>query len=188
MEGNLNNRSFWLAITALVAFIACIGGCVALGFAVRFGPGIYTFVEEQNSFKVGASAPDFSLRSLDGQNVQLSQFKGQPVLLTFATSWCPACRSEAPTLQSAHQQYPALRVLLVDSNESDSTIRNFASDFGMTHAVLLDTNGKVSNQYHIYAIPTSFFIDPEGVIRGVIIDAVTPNLIAKNLPPIGIQP
>ena len=61
-------------------------------------------------------------------------------------------------------------------------------DFSMTHPVLMDKDGKVSTQYQIYALPTEFFIDSQGIIRAMLIESVTPKLLAEKLPLIGIEP
>ena len=168
--------------------MACIGVCAAIGLGIRFAPDLYLFANSRNNLKVGSIAPDFALVSLDGNSFQLSQFRGQPVLLSFGTSWCPDCRTEAPVLQQLHEQHPELVVLLVDSNEDLGTVKGFARDFRMTHPVLLDMDGAVSNRYRIFAIPTGFFIDPDGVIRALLIEGLTPKLLSKNLPLIGVEP
>jgi peroxiredoxin len=188
MEGQMNSNSRWVGITAVAAVVACVGACAAIGLALKYAPDLYMLAERQNTLKVGAAAPDFSLVSLGGKKFQLSQFRGQPVVLTFAASWCPDCRAEAPLLQDLHESHPKLVILLVDSSEEAAVVQGFARDFGMTHPVLLDRDGAISIQYRIYAIPTQFFIDSAGIIRGALIEGITPKLLAENLPLIGVEP
>ena len=138
--------------------------------------------------KVGTQAPDFEAPALSGETVRLSQFHGQPVLLTFGTTWCPGCVAEAPIVQALHEEHPELVVLLVDSNESWGTVQDFVDEYGLTYAVLLDSNGSISRQYQILAIPTGLFIDTEGVIRAKVVESVTPELLEDRLPLIGIIP
>ncbi len=166
----------------------CLLGIVALGLAMRFRSDIHQISLQVRSLKVGGPATDFELTSLDGETVRLSHFVGQPVLLSFGASWCPDCRAEAPLLQKLHETHPELVVLMVDRKEDEATARKFASDFGMTHPVLLDGDGKVSIQYQIYALPTEFFIDSQGIIRTMLIETVTPKLLAEKLPLIGVEP
>lgn len=109
-------------------------------------------------------------------------------MLTFAASWCPACRDEAPFQQRVHVQHPELVMLLVDSNESGADAQRFAADFGITFPVLLDTSGAVMSRYRVYAIPTTFFIDGQGMVRGLVVDEVTDELLAQQLPLIGAVP
>jgi cytochrome c biogenesis protein CcmG/thiol:disulfide interchange protein DsbE len=184
----MNTRNRWLAIGLIAVLFACVGTCAAVGLAMRYSTDIYVFLMKQGALRAGAEAPDFSLESLDGAQVRLSELRGRPVMLTFATSWCPACRDEAPRLETLHTQHPELMVVLVDSNETDEVVRGFAAEFGMTHTVLLDGSGLVSNRYRVFAIPTTFFIDRDGIIRAVVIDEVTQQAAAEKLPLVGIEP
>lgn len=184
MKGKTN----WLGILAIGAAVACLGACALIGIGLRYGLDIYTFLERQSLPKPGSPAPDFTLRTLDGGSIILSHLRGQPVLLTFSASWCPACREEAPFQQSLHTQHPELVMLLVDSEEPDGEVQGFADDFGMTFPLLLDTYGIVYRQYGIFGIPTSFFIDADGIIRHVLVGALTDEAASQTLPLIGVEP
>ena len=138
--------------------------------------------------QVGTSAPDFELESLEGETVRLSQLQGHPVLLIFSASWCPACRAEAPLVEEVHEDHPELVILLVDLEETAAVAQRFADDLGMTHPVLLDRNGQVGRLYHIYAIPASFFIDVEGVLRAMLVEELTPEYLTRTFPLIVIDP
>jgi len=153
----------------------------------RFSPNIYQYQLENSSLKVGRAAPDFELSSLNGDLVRLSQFKGQPVLLSIGASWCPDCRVEAPILQELHERHPELVVLMVDSKEGLETVRDFSDEFGFTFPVLLDQDGSVSDLYQIFAIPTELFIDADGIIRAKAIESVTHEMLTENLSLIGVQ-
>ncbi len=184
----MSNSPRWLGFIAIAAVILCMGACAAVGISLRYGEDMLLWIEKQNALRAGSPAPDFSLCALDGSDMQLSQYRGQPLLLTFAASWCPACREEAPYQQALHARYPELVVWLVDSNEQDSVVRDFTDEFGMTFPVLLDPSGVVSLQYRIFSIPTSFFIDPDGIIQHIYIGSLTPDLMAETLPLIGVEP
>ncbi len=184
----MTKGSRWLGIIAIAAVIVCMGACAVVGISLRYGEDILLWVEKQNALRLGSPAPDFTLPALGASDVRLSQYRGQPVLLTFAASWCPACREEAPYQQALHAQYPELVVVLVDSNEQESVVRGFADEFGMTFPVLLDASGTVSLRYRIFSIPTSFFIDPNGVIQYAYIGGLSPELMAGHLPLIGVEP
>ena len=184
----MDKKSRWLGIAAIAAVVVCVGMCAATGLALRYGVDIYAFFQRQRLPDTGSSAPDFTLSTLDGRSVLLSQFQGQPVVLTFSASWCPPCREEAPFQQALHRQHPELVILLVDSNEQDRVVQRFADEFGMTFPVLLDRSGSVYRQYGIFGIPTSFFIDPGGIIRHVLVGALTVEVAAEALPLIGVEP
>lgn len=170
-----------LAIILISIIGICLIGCLGIGLATRLAPDIYQYSLENSSLKVGDPAPDFELTSLEGETMRLSQFKGQPVLLTFGASWCPDCKIEAPLLQELHEARPELVILLVDSKENPNTVQRFADDFGITHPILLDQDGKIMELYQVFAIPTELFIDANGIIKAKLIEQVTPELLTEKL-------
>jgi cytochrome c biogenesis protein CcmG, thiol:disulfide interchange protein DsbE len=178
----------WPLILALSFAGLCFLGCLVLGVVVALAPKFYTMTLENSSLKTGTSAPDFALTRLTGESVHLGDFKGQPVLLTFGATWCPDCRKEVPLLNDLHETHPELVILLVDSKESIELVQAYAAEMQITHPILLDPDGKVSEQYRVFAIPTELFIDANGMIRAKIIEQVTPELLAEYLPLIGINP
>lgn len=184
----MNKKTNWWVILGVSALGICLLGCLGIGLVVRFAPNLYEYTLENSSLNIGDPAPDFELTALTGETIRLSQFQGQPVLLSIGASWCPDCRVEAPLLEEVHQAHPELVVLLVDSKEPPEVVQNFVDEFGITHPVLLDLDGKVSQQYQVFAIPTELFIDKDGMIRAKIIEKVTPELLAEYLPLIGITP
>lgn len=184
----MEKKNTRLAIVLILIMGVCLLACLGAGLAVRFWPNILQYSLENSSLKVGDPAPDFELMSLDGKSIRLSQFMGQPVLLSIAASWCPDCRLEAPLLQELHKEHPDLVVLMIDSKEGADVVQGFADDFGITYPILLDRDGKIMELYQVFAIPTNLFIDADGVIRAKIIEQVTPELLAEKLPLIGVNP
>jgi peroxiredoxin len=184
----MQKKPNWLLIIGLSVGGLCLLGCIAAAALAFFFPSIYHYALESSSLSIGDPAPDFELRSLSGETIRLSQFRGQPVLLSVGASWCPDCRVEAPLLEELHQQHPELVILLVDSKETTEVVRAFVDEFGITHPVLLDQDSAVSKLYQILAIPTEVFIDKDGMIRAKLVETVTPELLAEKLPLIGIAP
>jgi peroxiredoxin len=180
------NRQIIIGVSVIVGI--CLICCIGIGITILNAPNLLQWSLEQRTLEVGSAAPDFELTALDGKTVRLSQFKGQPILLSFGATWCPGCCAEAPLLQEVHENHPELIVLLVNMEESPQVVQEFASEVGITHPILLDRKGRVSNQYRIYAIPTSFFIDAEGIIQAIMTEEATSKVLAKKLPLIGIAP
>jgi cytochrome c biogenesis protein CcmG/thiol:disulfide interchange protein DsbE len=119
----------------------------------------------------GFSAPGFRLESTDGLSVSLASLEGHPVVLNFWATWCGPCRHEIPFLQDLATD-PAwldrgLEMVAIDIQESEADVRQFMESFGMTYPVLLDRSGQVANLYNIRGIPTTFFIDKDGIIQNV---------------------
>ncbi len=112
-------------------------------------------------------APDFQLKTLDGQVVTLSQFRGKPVLLNFWASWCQPCREEMPYLQQIYNKYKdrGLVFYAIDIGETPETINNFFKENSLFMPVLLDTDKSVGQSYGITGIPETFLIDKNGIIR-----------------------
>lgn len=187
-EGLMNKKTNWLPILGASIIVPCLIICAGAALIVKYSPDIYQNYLENSSLNVGDIAPDFELPSLDGKPMRLSQFKGQPILLSFSASWCPDCRVEAPLLQDLHESHPELIVLLVDSNETPEIVQNFSDEFGFTFPVLLDQDGSISKLYQIFAIPTGLFIDSDGIVRARVVESVTPELLDEKLSLIGIQP
>ena len=184
MDKKLN----WFFIVGGAGIGVCLLLCVGIAVLTKFSPGMYEYYLENSSLKVGKAAPDFELPSLDGGTVKLSQFRGQPVLVSLGASWCPDCRLEAPILQGLHESHPELVILLVDSKESVETVQGFADEFGFTFPVLLDGDGSVAKLYQIFAIPTELFIDADGIIRAKLVESVTNELLMENLALIDVEP
>lgn len=115
----------------------------------------------------GCVAPNFVLSSPSGDETELYQLRGQPVLLNFWTTWCGYCAEEMLDLQEIHQQYQerGLVTLGVNHQESRAQVLDYAARYGLTFTMLLDEDGKVGDAYQITAFPTSFFLDAQGVIR-----------------------
>ena len=124
---------------------------------------------------VGGLAPDFQLQDLDGRAVSLSGFRGKPVILNFWATWCGPCRDEMPFIQEIFENKEwsdkGLVILAVDIGESPSTVKEFLENYGLSFQVLLDIEQSVAKNYNIRGIPTTFFIDKDGIIQDMKIGA-----------------
>jgi peroxiredoxin len=121
----------------------------------------------------GYRAPDFSLPALGEETLTLSQLRGQAVVLNFWATWCPPCRAEMPAFQRLYARYAdrGLTVIAINAAFSDTpeAVADFRQHYGLTFPILLDASGEVNRSYRITALPTTFFIDPQGMIREVVV-------------------
>ena len=118
--------------------------------------------------KVGHLAPDFTLADLEGNPVHLGDFRGKVVFLNFWATLCPPCRAEMPDIEELYQKYKDEGVVIIGVNvgESKSTVRDFVEANGYSWTFVIDVTGEVSiGKYMVNNIPSSFFIDKDGVIR-----------------------
>ncbi len=115
----------------------------------------------------GNIAPDFELTTLDGEQVSLSDYRGQRVVLNFWASWCPPCKAEVPDLQKFHENKDVeiLAVNLTKTETRRSDVTDFVDEYGMTFPVLMDETSDVAKNYQIQPIPTSYFINSKGRIQ-----------------------
>ena len=121
---------------------------------------------------LGRPAPEFTLKTLDGDTSRLSDHAGRPILINFWASWCKPCRREMPLLIAAHRAHreeglAILAIDLTDQERSAGEIRRFQTEFQMPFPVLLDEKGKVRRLYALRGVPTSVFVGPDGVVRTV---------------------
>lgn len=124
-------------------------------------------VDRLKSIAIGAQAPDFELKNLDGEGISLKDFKGKYVLLDFWASWCGPCRKENPTVVKAYDGYKnkGFTVLGVSLDATEAPWRKAVQEDGMPWAqVINDRKIGVDRLYEIKAIPANFLIDPQGKI------------------------
>jgi peroxiredoxin len=118
-------------------------------------------------------APDFTLDTLQGERVKLSDLRGKIVVVNFWTTWCPPCRAETPALETSYESYKdaGVTVLGVNLTNQDTLkdVESFVQEFGLTYPILLDRDGTVGLLYQLNGLPTTFFINREGVIRTVVV-------------------
>jgi cytochrome c biogenesis protein CcmG, thiol:disulfide interchange protein DsbE len=155
---------------------ALVVGAIVLG-AIWIGlsqvPASATTSGSIPSPREGFAAPDFTLDTLDGQTVTLSDLRGKAVVVNLWAAWCPPCRAEMPALQAAYEaeRERGLEILAVDMTYQDSEqdARRFAEEFGLTFTIPLDRDGTVARQYLLRALPSTFFVGRDGMIRKVVI-------------------
>jgi thiol-disulfide isomerase/thioredoxin len=112
------------------------------------------------------SPRDFSLSLLDGKTRSLSSYKGKVVFLNFWATWCGPCRMEMPSMQAVYNKYSdkGLEILAVNCAEEKATVSSFMKEEGFSFPVLLDLDRRVSLNYGVQSIPTTFLVDRDGMI------------------------
>jgi peroxiredoxin len=124
--------------------------------------------------KLGAAAIDFNCQDLEGQTWSLDKVRGKIVLLRFWADWCPYCRYEMPIIDKYYRKLKkeGFLVLAVNVKQSAEVALAFIAQLDVTFPVPLDKDGGLARKYGVYAIPTNFLIDREGIIREILIGEV----------------
>lgn len=118
-------------------------------------------------------APDFTLQSIDGPTVNLNDFLGRPMMLTFWRINCSACQFQMPFTEALYNNSSirSLTVLTINVGDRAVDVKDYMASRGITYPVLLDTQGKVAKVYGIVGVPTTYFIDGQGILKAYHIGA-----------------
>lgn len=159
----IQQRALYIAI--LVAALAWI-------FASADRAGVST-AGEIPAPREGFLAPDFSLQTPEGETVSLSELRGQAVLVNLWATWCPPCRAEMPAIQKLYDEYKdqGFMVLAVNMTYQDNpqSVLPFTRENNLTFPVLLEETGEMARKYELRSLPSSFFINRDGIIQEVVI-------------------
>ncbi len=181
---NRSRRITMIAIAVLAVLVACVGVFTLLPTSAPTSVG---------GRPTGTVAPTFSLPIYGGEGsgaIALHALRGHPVLLNFWSESCPPCRAEMPYLERIYRQYAAQHnFALLGINQADpkEDIAPFGKEYHITYPLLFDPEGKVNAAYVVTAIPTTYFIDSQGIVRSVFVTQLSPKTMRQGLASVGIR-
>lgn len=116
---------------------------------------------------VGGPAPQFTLKTLKGESVQISDYHGKVVLLNFWATWCKPCKAEMPEIQAAYEAYKdeGFVVLAINFGEKREKAQKLVKEMGLSFPVLLDRDIEVAERHRVVSLPVTFFVDAKGIIK-----------------------
>ena len=131
--------------------------------------------------QVGKPAPDFTLTTLDGKSVTLASFRGKTLVINAWATWCPPCREEMPDLIASYGTLSKQNVafLGVDTTEEAPIVRAYAVAKGLPYPQAIEGAKAFAKDYDVAYFPTTYVIDPQGILRARNIDVVTPTQLAR---------
>jgi peroxiredoxin len=187
-------RSIVLPIGLVVAIVGVLlyvqsGGQEASddGFGTVDLPAARNVTSQAPNARDGRAAPDFLLPQLNGQPVRLSDLQGRPLIVNFWASWCATCRAEVPDLIDLYDAHKEKGLLLLGVNlrETEDAAARFAGEFGINYPIVFDRDGDVAGTWRIggpnQGVPSTYFIDRDGVVRKVVFGTVTKKLADEGL-------
>lgn len=131
---------------------------------------------------VGEPAPAFSARTLAGEEVDLKDLEGKPVWLLFNATWCADCRAEIPDVIEAYDDYSEkVEVLSVYVSDSKRAVEEYSENLDIPYPQVVDETNRVAAQYGVVGLPTSVFINSDGVVDEVRVGALSPSAMQQKL-------
>jgi cytochrome c biogenesis protein CcmG, thiol:disulfide interchange protein DsbE len=132
----------------------------------------------------GFLAPSFELKTANGETAKLSDVRGQAVLINLWATWCPPCRAEMLTIEKMYNEYKdrGFTVLAINMTYQDTAaaVMPFVNKLKLTFPILLDETGDVANTYQLRSLPSSFFINREGIIKEVVIGGPMAEVLLRT--------
>jgi peroxiredoxin len=182
---------FFKAMAVWGVVLSAIGSLVGIGFGVFYGIKIYQVFSEMKEIQpraeeyIGMAAPDIKLTDMDGNEIILSRLKGKRVVLDFWATWCPPCKKEIPHFITLANEVKSDNLVIVGiSSEDKSTLKHFIKKIGINYPIVSADNLPLPFD-QISSIPTTFFIDRNGIIQNVLAgyhdyDTLKANAVAEN--------
>ena len=178
-------KKFWKVII-LIFVTRIMVGDVLIDYRsqVQAHPQENQVAELQNrdvGIAVGDLAPEFSGTTIDGKAVSLSDLDGKLVVVNVFASWCGPCRVETPHLVEIYNEIDKDEVEFVGLNlqETSEAVLSFKEEFSITYPLLLNEGGEITNIYRPIGLPTTWFIDQDGVVRYVFSGPMTQQVLLQ---------
>ncbi len=157
-----------LIILSLLVLIAILGGCGSFSTPLPALDGT-------------TPVPDITLPTPDGETLSLSDYRGQVIFLNFWGTYCPPCVAEMPELQAVYQELEGQDFVLIGLNaeEKPETVQAFIEENGITFPIIISDDATINPQYQLKHMPTTWFIDKHGILRGKIVGQMSKEMALK---------
>ncbi|HJD22704.1 MAG TPA: TlpA family protein disulfide reductase [Firmicutes bacterium] len=165
----MKSKMKWVILAA--ALVAVIAGAAVLYQVLSKnygGDNLMQNSQAQDPASGGSAytAPDFTVLDAGGNEVQLSDYRGKPVVLNFWATWCYYCKVEMPDFDKAYEKYPDVQFLMVNATdgvqETMASAKEYIAQEGFGFDVFFDTELQAVNAYYVTGFPSTFFIDANG--------------------------
>jgi len=169
----------WLLALIVVGVLALLG---LLFWGMQRGPN----APVNTVAPINRPAPNFTVTTLDGQRLQMSELRGKTVVLNVWASWCDPCKAEAGELNRAYAQYQGRNVAFVGIafNDDEAPMRDFVAKYGVPYPVALDPEGKISIDLGITGVPETYIVTPDGQMTQKWVGPITAKHLTTLLAPL----
>ncbi|MET3507562.1 thiol-disulfide oxidoreductase ResA [Halalkalibacter oceani] len=168
----MNKKNKRLLIRSTVLLVIAI----AVGYMLYYN----SFFDSNTAVRVGDEAPNFVLTDLDGNEVELGDYRGQGVFLNFWGTYCPPCEKEMPYMENQYAIYQdkGVEILAVNVGEPELTVNRFVQRHNLTFPIPMDKERQVLDRYGVIPLPTTFLVNSEGIVTEIITGGMTESHIA----------
>lgn len=187
-----------LAVVVVTALVVTLANTplASVGASAPPNPQATPFVigATQPGLRPGDRAPEltttradgstFTLTDVDGRPISLASLRGKAVWIDFWASWCPPCQAETPVLRDTYAAYRDRGLVIIGISVQETSaadVKAYAQRYGLDYTIAADLSGDIFHLYRVYALPTQFFIDPQGVIRSVVQGPLDPTAAAAQV-------
>lgn len=176
----MNTKTYKLLI--ILGIVGLVLALIVAGLLLTQGNAKNEFSSKSSS-DAKELVPNFTLKLMSGGNFNLSDYKGKPILINFFASWCLPCREEMPVLEKIVHEYESKGVMFLGIAVDDTEVKmkDFIAKYGVTFPVGLDKTSAIQKSFGLYGIPTTYFIDKQGVINYFHSGSVTEELLQHEL-------
>jgi cytochrome c biogenesis protein CcmG/thiol:disulfide interchange protein DsbE len=170
----MKHRSITIISVVVLALVVALSGFLATRHPARSASAV-------DSPLLGRTAPAFTASTLEGHPLSLASYRGDVVVLTFWSSWCNPCLQEAPELTtfSWQNRLRPVRVVGVVFNDSVASASTFENRYGSLYPSVVDGDGQIANNYGVTQPPTTFIINPNGVVAATLVGATSAAQLAS---------
>lgn len=137
--------------------------------------------------KIGDKFPDFKYMDIEGKKGSITALKGNLILVRFWADWCPYCREEMPVIEKIYKEYEkkGFSVLAINVKQSKEKVETFVAELNLSFPIILDKDARIAKLCGVRAIPTTFIVDRNGIVREIIVGEVfkEKSILRKMLAP-----
>lgn len=143
---------------------------------------------DQPAPAVGQAAPQFTARTVGGEDVSIESLRGKPTWLVFNATSCANCRAETPDVQEAYQPYgDESNILSIYVSDTPSAVLEYSEKLGLTFPQVFDGQNLVAALYRVMGLPTHYFLDADGLISAIEVGTLSASQIERHLQEAGLE-